>query len=87
MALVVGLLYAAISVYWGLGGTWLLNTVGGSLEKQGRAGNAGVMFAVWAAVILKVIAAGLPLAAVRQLGRVPWIFEAGSCRPVRCLTA
>ena len=21
------------------------------------------------------------------LGRVPWIFEAGSCRPVRCLTA
>ena len=20
------------------------------------------------------------------LGRVPWIFEAGSCRPVRCLT-
>jgi hypothetical protein len=22
----------------------------------------------------------------RHLGRVPWIFEAGSCRPVRCLT-
>jgi hypothetical protein len=21
-----------------------------------------------------------------HLGRVPWIFEAGSCRPVRCLT-
>lgn len=37
MALVVGLLYAAISVYWGLGGTWLLNTIGGALEKQGRA--------------------------------------------------
>jgi hypothetical protein len=22
----------------------------------------------------------------RLLGRVPWIFKAGSCRPVRCLT-
>lgn len=21
-----------------------------------------------------------------DLGRVPWIFEAGSCRPLRCLT-
>jgi len=41
----------------------------GSLETQGRAGNTGVMFAVWAAVVLKVIAAGLPLAAVRQLAR------------------
>jgi hypothetical protein len=25
-------------------------------------------------------------AGLRHLGRVPWIFEAGSCRPVRCLT-
>lgn len=72
MALAAGLLYAAISVYWGLGGTWLLNTVGGSLEKQGRAGDAGVIFAVWAAVVLKVIAAGLPLAAVRQLAGPAW---------------
>lgn len=39
-ALVVGLLYAAVSIYWGLGGTWLLNTIGGALEKQGRAGHA-----------------------------------------------
>lgn len=41
----------------GLGGTWLLNTIGGSLEKQGRADNVSVVFAVWAAVVLKVIAA------------------------------
>jgi hypothetical protein len=72
MALLVGLLYAAVSVYWGLGGTWLLNTVGGSLEKQGRAGHVGVMFAVWAAVVLKVIAAGLPLVAVRRLTSPAW---------------
>jgi len=27
-----------------------------------------------------------PARAHPALGRVPWIFEAGSCRPVRCLT-
>jgi len=52
-ALFVGLLYAAVSVYWGLGGTWLLNTVGGSLQK--RTGDASVVVAVWAAVLLKVV--------------------------------
>ena len=65
-ALVVGLLYAAVSIYWGLGGTWLLNTIGGALEKQGRAGHAGIVFAVWAAVALKVIAAALPMVALRR---------------------
>ena len=30
----LGVLYAAISAYWALGGTWLLNTVGGSLEHR-----------------------------------------------------
>jgi uncharacterized membrane protein len=65
--LIVGLLYAAVSAYWGLGGTWLLDTVGGSLEEQARAGNPGVMLAVWAAVVLKMIAAVLPLTALRGL--------------------
>lgn len=63
-AFAVGLLYAAISVYWGLGGTWLLDTVGGALEQEGRAGNAGVVLAVWSAAGLKAIAAVLPLLAV-----------------------
>lgn len=71
-ALVVGCLYAAVSAYWGLGGTWLLDTVGGSLERQGRAGDPAVLLAVWAAVVLKVIAAVLPLVAVRRRrGRNP----------------
>jgi len=65
-AVFVGLLYAAISVYWGLGGTWLLNTVGGSLQK--RAGDASVVVAVWAAVLLKAVAAVLPLQLVRPRG-------------------
>jgi hypothetical protein len=65
-ACAVGLLYAAISVYWGLGGTWLLDTVGGSLAKLGRAYSAGVIAAVWGAATLKLIAAVLPLLAVHH---------------------
>jgi hypothetical protein len=37
--LVVGLAYAAISVYWAVGGRWLLNTVGISLSRPGQAGH------------------------------------------------
>lgn len=66
LACAVGLLYAAVSAYWGLGGTWLLDTVGGSLAKQGRAHNATVLAAVWIAAGLKVIAALLPVLAVRH---------------------
>ena len=67
-ACVVGLLYAGISVYWGLGGTWLLDTVGGALAQQGRNRTAGAIFAVWAAAALKAIAAVLPLLALRPFG-------------------
>lgn len=79
MAFAVGILYAAVSVYWGFGGTWLLDTVGGSLEHRGRAGDAAVLLAVWAAAVLKVIAAVLPLLAVRGLA------NPGRARQVRIL--
>ena len=80
-ACAVGLLYAAISVYWGAGGTWLLDTVGSGLGK-GHGGSALVVFAVWLAVGLKVIAAVLPLLAVSA------DTSAGSGRPrlIRALT-
>jgi Protein of unknown function (DUF3995) len=75
-ACAVGVLYAAVSVYWGLGGTWLVDTVGGSLAKRGRAGDAAVLAAVWAAAGLKLIAATLPLAAVRARGgRTVWVLS------------
>jgi hypothetical protein len=63
-AFAVGLLYAAVSVYWGLGGSWLLDTVGASLTQPGRSAGALVLLAVWCAVGLKLIAAVLPLPAV-----------------------
>jgi hypothetical protein len=70
-------MYAAVSVYWGLGGTWLLDTVGGSLEQLGRDRKAAVLAAVWGAAVLKLIAAVLPLMAVRahgygRRGRLLW---------------
>lgn len=37
-ALAIGLAYALVSAYWGLGGTWLLDTVGGVFERAGRSG-------------------------------------------------
>jgi hypothetical protein len=64
-AMIVGVVYVAVSVYWGLGGTWLLDTIGGSLEKQARAGHTGVMLAVWVAVVAKASAAVLPVIAPR----------------------
>ncbi|MET3807445.1 hypothetical protein ABIB25_004468 [Nakamurella sp. UYEF19] len=65
-AALVGTPYLAISVIWGLGGTWLLETVGGSLAVGGRAGSPIVVAAVWAAVFLKAIAVLLPFAAIRR---------------------
>ena len=65
----VGLTYAAVSVYWAAGGTWLLNTVGGTLVHPGGADGAGIIVAVWGAAVLKTAGALLPLAAA---GVTPW---------------
>src|ERR1700734_1958262 len=61
--LVVGLAYAAISVYWAVGGRWLLNTVGISLSQPGQAGHLTALLAAWGAAAVKAVAAVLPLLA------------------------
>ncbi len=63
-ALLVGVMYAGMSAYWGLGGTGLLDTIGGTLEREGRAGNAGLLVVLWVTVVLKLAAAILGLVAV-----------------------
>jgi hypothetical protein len=63
-ALVAGLAYAAISVYWGAGGRWLLNTVGISLSQPGEPGHLAALLAVWGAAAVKAVAALLPLLAI-----------------------
>jgi Protein of unknown function (DUF3995) len=65
-AFLLGVLYAAVSAYWGLGGTGLLDTVGGALERAGRAGSAGLIAVVWVTVVLKLLAAVVGLLAVLE---------------------
>jgi len=68
----VGLAFAAASVYWALGGTWLLATIDRSLEEQARAGSTSLTLLAWAAAFLKMIAALLPLAALHRPARPGW---------------
>jgi len=69
---VVGVLFAAVSAYWGLRGTWLLDTVPASFEEQARAGEVGIFVAVWAAAVLKIMAAVLPVLALHRMTRATW---------------
>ncbi len=81
-ALVIGLAYAAISAYWALGGTWLLDTVGIALSKPGQSGRTAALLTGWAAAVVKAIAAVLPLLAV---GGWTLVADQGWLRPVRVL--
>lgn len=56
-ALVLGLGHAAVSAYWASGGSALLDTVGGSLERWGREREPGLVAALWLIVVAKVVVA------------------------------
>ncbi|NUT73340.1 DUF3995 domain-containing protein [Pseudarthrobacter sp. C4D7] len=70
MAFVAGTVHAGFSLYWALGGTWLLDTVGQ------WAVQLSVEAPLGAGVVLGVIAAGKLLAAtipvVTAYRRMPW---------------
>lgn len=61
-AAVWGLAFAAISFYWGLGGTVGLDTLGGSLESLARAHDRTLFLAVWVTGFLKIFGSLLALA-------------------------
>jgi hypothetical protein len=72
------LVSALISSYWAAGGTGLLDTVGGSIARWGRDGGVGVRLALVAIVVLKLVAAWLPLQALKQprqatVRRLAWL--------------
>jgi Protein of unknown function (DUF3995) len=69
LAFIWGLIFAAISFYWGSGGTVGLNTIGGSIEARARRGDASILAAVWITGTLELFGAVLALALVRQWGR------------------
>jgi hypothetical protein len=81
---VLAALYAGVSAYWGAGGTALLDTIGGTLEREGRAHSAGLLAVVWLTVLLKLAGGGIGLVAVSQprwlssrwrrvVGRLAWL--------------
>jgi hypothetical protein len=78
-AAALGALYAAVSAYWGVGGTVLLDTIGGTLEREARAHTAGLLAVVWTTVALKLTASGIGLLAV---SRPQWL-TSRRCRVVR----
>jgi Protein of unknown function (DUF3995) len=58
----LGLASAAVTVYWAVGGTGLLDTVGGEIERWGRERSLGVVVTLWVIVVLKLVGAVAPLA-------------------------
>src|SRR5262245_50966947 len=66
----LGLASAAVSAYWAMGGTGLLDTLGGEVERRGREHSLGVVVTLWLIVVLKLVGAAAPLvfagAAVHQ---------------------
>ena len=99
VAVALGVASAAMSAYWALGGTGLLDTVGGEIERWGRQRSAAVVFTLWALVIAKLAAAALPLVWVsrssqhlpswmrsRSVGALGWIVSIGlTIYGARCL--
>lgn len=70
-AAVVTAVFAVPNVYWGLGGTAGLDTLGGVVEEQARAGDPAIHAMNWVAVGLKLLLAGVAIALVHPLPRVP----------------
>jgi Protein of unknown function (DUF3995) len=67
-----GLVFAAISFYWGSGGTLGLDTIGGSIESMGRAHDPIILVGVWVTGFMKVLGALFALALVSDWGtRLP----------------
>ena len=68
----LGAASAAVSVYWALGGTALLDTVGGEIERWGRERSADVVATLWVITLAKLVGAVAPLVLVGVgAGRLP----------------
>lgn len=62
--------FAAISLYWALGGTVGIDTVGGQIAELARSGDSSGVALAWAATLLKIAGVVYALALVQPWGRV-----------------
>jgi hypothetical protein len=72
-ATVLGVLYAMVNLYWAVGGTMLLDTVGGEFEEFAKRGGAGAVALGLSACVLKLAGAAVAFALVRSGGRARWL--------------
>jgi len=72
IACTLGLGHAAVSTYWALGGTALLDTIGGSIERWGRERQPALIAGLWLVVAVKVaVALAAPVLAGVGAGLLP----------------
>ena len=89
MAAVLAFASAAVSLFWTVGGTWLLDTVGGSIERLARTRSAGALMLGAAVVLAKLLTGFLALGLVRPWGarlRARLLMAANTLASVTLLT-
>ncbi len=69
-AAVIGVVHAAFSAYWALGGTWLLSTIGAIAVEFSRREPLESGLLLGAVAVVKLLAALIPVALDAQ--RMPW---------------
>jgi hypothetical protein len=71
-AALLGVASAGVSAYWAIGGTGLLDTIGGTIERWGRERAATVVVVLWFIVVLKIVVAlAAPILSGIGSGRLP----------------
>lgn len=73
LAAVAGLLHAAASLYWALGGEWLLDTVGQFAVDMQRSGDVTVTVMLWIVTLVKIAGALVPLVDHLRLPAHRWV--------------
>ncbi len=77
-------MFAAVSLYWALGGSIGLRGVGGYAARMARSGGATATVAIWATVAVKAAGAILALSLIRRWGEiVPRRWRGGVAEPRR----
>lgn len=63
-------LFAVVSLYWAVGGTWGLESVGGTIEQAAREQDPVMVVLLYAVTVVKALGAVFALALVRPWGTV-----------------